>query len=87
MLRCRAVSGIPISGLVADMLENEEQDTGFKMADKLYENQEIKRKLERKKQALRDNLGRRKETVRAMKLDLDREMQPRSARLKPKDTQ
>ena len=57
------------------------------MADKLDENQETKRKLERKKQALRDNLGRRKETVRAMKLDVDRQMQPRSAKLKPKDTQ
>lgn len=57
------------------------------MAKEPSENQEIKRKLERKKQALRDNLGRRKETVRAMKLDLDREMQPRRAKLKPKDTQ
>jgi hypothetical protein len=56
------------------------------MADKTVENQESARKLERKKQSLRDNLQRRKTKVKALKLNLDRQMEPRDTKLKPKDT-
>ncbi|GEM_PF-4880825 len=56
------------------------------MADKAIENQESARKLERKKQALRDNLQKRKIKVKELKLDLDRQMEPRNSKLKPKDT-
>jgi hypothetical protein len=56
------------------------------MTEKKVENQEATRKLERKKQALRDNLQRRKTKVKALKLDLDRQMEPRNTKLKPKDS-
>jgi hypothetical protein len=56
------------------------------MADKAVGNQESARKLERKKQALRDNLQKRKIKVKELKLDLDRQMEPRNSKLKPKDT-
>lgn len=55
------------------------------MADKAVENQESTRKLERKKQALRDNLQKRKIKVKELKLDLDSQMEPRNSKLKPKD--
>ena len=56
-----------------------------KMVEKAGQNQEIQRKLERKKQALRENLQRRKVEVKLLKLDLDRQVTLRKAKLKPKE--
>lgn len=57
------------------------------MTNRQSENQEIQRKLDRKKQALRENLQRRKVKVKALKLDLDRQVEPRKSGLKPKDVE